>query len=104
MIILGTNSVKDTGFNVDNSCRFNSADSAYMHKTPSGAGSTRKLSFSCWFKLTELSATRGGAYNLFHSVYDSICCRKIFLSKVVKRSISCTHKQYRIKGINDINA
>ena len=59
-----------TGYTVANSCRFNSADSAYMAITPAGAGSTRKLSFSCWFKLTELAATRGGAYNVFHSVYD----------------------------------
>ena len=61
-----------SGYDVANSCRFNSADSAYMHKTPSGAGSTRKLSFSCWFKLTELAATRGGAYNVFHSVTDGL--------------------------------
>ena len=60
----------DAGYTVANSCRFNSADSAYMAITPAGAGSTRKLSFSCWFKLTELAATRGGAYNVFHSVYD----------------------------------
>jgi hypothetical protein len=33
-LILGTNSIKDTGYNVDNSCRFNDGDSAYMHKSP----------------------------------------------------------------------
>ena len=41
MIILGTNSIKDTGFNVANSCRFNDGDSACMHKTPSSSGNRR---------------------------------------------------------------
>ena len=50
MIILGTNSVKAAGgFDVANSCRFNPADSAYMHKTPN-AGNRKKASFSCWIK------------------------------------------------------
>ena len=51
MIILGTNSVKDSGYTVDNSCRFNDGDSPYMHKTPGSASGTRtKFTFNCWFK------------------------------------------------------
>ena len=41
-----------TGFDVDNSCRWNDGDSPYMHKTPSSQGSLRKLTFSCWCKKT----------------------------------------------------
>jgi len=38
-----------TGYTVDNSCRFNSGDSAYMSITPSG-GSLVKATISCWVK------------------------------------------------------
>ena len=55
MIILGTNSIKDTGFNVANSCRFNDGDSAYMHKTPGSAGNRRKFTFSCWIKKGDIA-------------------------------------------------
>jgi len=53
MIILGTNSIKDTGFDVANSCRFEESSSAYMHKTPSSAGNRQKWTFSFWLKLTD---------------------------------------------------
>jgi len=55
MIILGTNSIKDTGFNVANSCRFNDGDSAYMHKTPGSSGNRRKFTFSCWIKKGDIA-------------------------------------------------
>jgi hypothetical protein len=55
MIILGTNSIKDTGYNVANSCRFNDDDSAYMHFTPSSAGNRRTMTLSVWFKGTSLA-------------------------------------------------
>ena len=47
-LILGTNSIKDTGYAVDNSCRFNGTND-YMHKTGS-AGSRRKFTISFWIK------------------------------------------------------
>ena len=50
MIILGTNSIKATGFDVANSVRFNDGDSPRMHKTPSGAGNRRKFTISAWVK------------------------------------------------------
>ena len=37
MIILGTNSIKDTGYEVANSLRFNSGSSDYLTRTPSSA-------------------------------------------------------------------
>ena len=53
MIILGTNSIKDTGYDVANSCMFNKGDTAYMHKTTS-AGNRRTWTFSTWFKRISL--------------------------------------------------
>ena len=50
MIILGTNSIKATGYDVANSVRFNDGDSPRMHKTPSGAGNRRKFTISAWVK------------------------------------------------------
>ena len=50
MIILGTNSIKETGYDVANSVRFNDGDSPRMHKTPSGAGNRRKFTISAWVK------------------------------------------------------
>tara|TARA_R110002110_G_scaffold412521_1_gene638550 strand:+ start:480 stop:1868 length:1389 start_codon:yes stop_codon:yes gene_type:complete len=57
-LILGTNSIKDTGYDVDNSVRFNSGDSAYMHKTVSfgGATSNQKWTISVWVKRSNSSA------------------------------------------------
>jgi len=49
-LILGTNSIKDTGYDVDNSLRFNNGSSAYMHKTPSSNGNRRIGTFSIWIK------------------------------------------------------
>ena len=37
-------------YEVANSCRFNDGDSAYMHKTPGGAGNRRTFTISVWFK------------------------------------------------------
>jgi len=48
-----------TGFNVANSCRFNDDDSAYMHKTPGGAGNRRTFTFSAWVKRGNLGAEMG---------------------------------------------
>ena len=48
----------DAGYNVANSCRFNSGDSAYMHKTPGGAGNRRTFTISVWVKRTKLGANQ----------------------------------------------
>jgi len=50
MIILGTNSIKDTGYDVANSARFNRADGAYMDRTFSSAGNRDKWTYSLWVK------------------------------------------------------
>ena len=46
-----------TGFNVDNSCRFNDGDSAYIYRDlgTSTAGSGKKFTFSVWVKRSTIS-------------------------------------------------
>ncbi|BAR14169.1 spry domain protein [uncultured Mediterranean phage uvMED] len=48
-LILGTNSIKDTGYDVANSCRFDDGSSTQMNKTISSTSTT--WTFSCWIKL-----------------------------------------------------
>jgi hypothetical protein len=52
MFIPGTNSIKDTGYTVDNSCRFNDGDSAYMDRTIETPTLGTKWTFSCWIKMS----------------------------------------------------
>jgi len=47
--ILPANSVVDTGFNVDNSARFDG--SSYLHRTPSATGNPKKWTYSVWVKM-----------------------------------------------------
>ena len=42
------------GYEVANSCRFNRADTAYMHKTPSSTGNRDVWSWSAWIKRSKL--------------------------------------------------
>jgi len=54
MIILGTNSIKDTGYEVDNSCRFNRGSSDTLTRTPSSASNRRTWTWSGWVKRSGL--------------------------------------------------
>ena len=58
-LILGTNSIKDTGYNVANSLRFNDGSSDTLSKTPSSAGNRRTWTYSAWMKRTAVG-TWGG--------------------------------------------
>ena len=49
-LILGTNSIKDTGYDVANSLRFNDDSSDYLNRTPSGAGNRKTWTYSTWVK------------------------------------------------------
>tara|TARA_R100001440_G_scaffold22246_4_gene36421 strand:+ start:22648 stop:24090 length:1443 start_codon:yes stop_codon:yes gene_type:complete len=40
-----------TGYTIGQSIRFNSDDSAYMHRTPSSSGNRKTFTSSCWVKL-----------------------------------------------------
>jgi len=58
MIILGTNSIKDTGYNVANSLRFNDGSSDFLSKTFGSAGNQQKMTISFWIKRSDLSGTK----------------------------------------------
>ena len=64
--ILGANSVRDTGYNVDNSLRFNDGDSASLSRTPSSTGSQQIGTWSYWIKRADVTA-----YGLLYSIQHS---------------------------------
>ena len=89
MLILGTNSIKDTGYSVANSCRFDGS-SAYMSKTMGTATNRLKLTMSVWLKRSTLGAS------VFFSSYYSASYRYIITSlKSVDR--------YRELSINQVD-
>ena len=49
-LILGTNSIKDTGYEVANSLRFDGASSAYLNKTFGSSGNRKTFTLSFWIK------------------------------------------------------
>ena len=46
---------QSTGYEIDQSIRFNSANSAYMHRTPSSSGNRKKFTSSFWVKFGDLT-------------------------------------------------
>ena len=54
MIILGTNSIKDTGFNVANSCRFNDASPDILKNGTESDGNRKVWTMSMWIKRSKL--------------------------------------------------
>ena len=62
-LILGTNSIKDTGYNVANSLRFNQGSSDYLNRT-NGSSTGKIWSFSCWFKISDPSDTNMNIFNV----------------------------------------
>jgi len=63
-LILGTNSIKDTGYDVANSCRFNDGSSDSLNKTPSSNGTRTTWTFSIWLKRSSTSTTG-------HQIFDA---------------------------------
>ncbi len=55
-LILGTNSIKDTGFKVANSCRFDGSSSYLTSGSFGTATSGTTWTFSVWVKRSEISA------------------------------------------------
>ena len=53
-LILGTNSIKDTGYDVANSCRFQDSDSSEMSRAIASTGSNTIWTVSAWVKRVEL--------------------------------------------------
>ena len=56
-LILGTNSIKDTGFDVANSLRFNDGSTDSLERNFDSGGSRKTFTVSVWLKRCELSAT-----------------------------------------------
>ena len=54
------------GYQISRSLRFNSADSAYLNRTPAGAGNRRTFTFSTWIKRSFVGT---GADNSFFDSY-----------------------------------
>jgi len=53
-LILGTNSIKDTGYNVANSCRFDDGSNNYLTRTQT-AGNRRTWTWSAWVKFSNIA-------------------------------------------------
>tara|TARA_Y100001937_G_scaffold7390_1_gene9414 strand:+ start:719 stop:2119 length:1401 start_codon:yes stop_codon:yes gene_type:complete len=56
LLIPGTNSIKDTGYEVANSCRFNDDSDDHLDRTPSSGGNRRTWTWSCWFKRSSFTS------------------------------------------------
>ena len=54
-LILGTNSIKDTGYDVANSLRFNDGSSDYLSKTLGTPTNNKKWTWSSWLKRSTIS-------------------------------------------------
>ena len=57
-LILGTNSIKDTGYNVANSLRFEDGSNDFLNRTPSSSGNRKTWTLSTWIKRSELGRTQ----------------------------------------------
>ena len=68
-LILGTNSIKDTGYDVDNSLMFDGADSYLNITSGSSPTSTKKFTVSFWLKRSEL----GREQHIFGGVSAAQC-------------------------------
>jgi len=96
MIILGTNSIKDTGYDVANSCRFATGSSAFMKKAQSG-GNREKWTFSTWVKKTLKVSNSilinpigvNIAFNSTHTLYMDVSgVGRIFETNALYRDVS----------------
>ena len=54
LLIPGTNSIKDTGYDVANSLRFNGGSSDDLVRTPSSSGNNNKSTLSVWLKRSKV--------------------------------------------------
>ena len=77
LLIPGTNSIKDTGYDVANSVRLNRGDSPYFQRTPSSASNRRTWTWSGWVKRSCLGSIQtlfdgsdGGYPEIFYFAAD----------------------------------
>ena len=87
MIILGTNSIKDTGFNVANSLRFNDGSSDNLSRTQESSANSQIFTYSTWVKRSGLTgvkqemASGGSASTDFDMFYFDTSERLSYYSK-----------------------
>ena len=58
LLSTGALPVQSTGFNIDNSLKFEADNSEYMHYTPGSQTDYERMAFSVWLKRTELGTTQ----------------------------------------------
>jgi hypothetical protein len=64
-LLLGNFSTAATGYQIERSLRFNSADSAYLNRTPASTSNRRTFTISCWAKLCVIPTGVGEWYTIF---------------------------------------
>jgi len=92
-LIGGANSAADTGYDIDNSLRFNDDDSAYLSRTPGSAGDTKKFTVSFWVKRSAL----GTYQDIFHE-YPGSAQR----SQILFRSDDTLHVELEAANLNKL--
>ena len=70
-LILGTNSIKDTGYDVANSLRLDEPSNQGLSKTPSGAGNRKTFTISVWLKRSKITNQTGDVQGVIESRADS---------------------------------
>ena len=63
---MGASGAQSTGYEIDQSIRFNDDDTAYMSRTPGSAGDRRTWTWSGWVKRGDLSTYSAGRVLLHH--------------------------------------
>jgi len=66
-ILAGASGQGDSGYKIERSLRFNSADSAYLNRTFSSVGNQRKFTFSFWLKPSNVASN--GEMGIFTQDY-----------------------------------
>jgi hypothetical protein len=56
LLLASAAAAADGGYAIERSLRFNSADSAYLSRTPASVGNRKKFTLSCWIKRSGLGA------------------------------------------------
>ena len=78
-LILGTNSIKDTGYNVDNSVRFDDGSNDELYRSQSSSPSSRRLfTFSAWVKRGVLNSGGSDPNKQFFSQHNDTSDRMDF--------------------------
>jgi hypothetical protein len=78
----GIGSAVAGGYQIERSLRFNSADSAYLNRTPASAGNRRTFTFNAWVKRSTLGTVQqiigqgagvaGGGFCIYFNSNDTI--------------------------------